>query len=89
MRFGKLVASIQLYFILCLFYFMFGSINETVLNKTGIIFYHILFYLSPVFIIGSLVYFIVTKKVDYKREYIYIIPALLLTIMFFEFFLKK
>lgn len=89
MKFGKIIVSIQLYFTICLIYFMIGGINEDILNQIGIVIFHILLYSAFFFIISPFIYFFVTKKVDYKRELKYIIPALFLTIILFEFVFKQ
>ncbi len=70
-------------------YFIIRGINKDELSSIGIIFYYILYYSSPVFIIGPFIFFALTKKVSYRRNFIYVILCLALTIILFEFFLKK
>ncbi len=88
MNLGRIIVNIQLYFIFCLLYFLFGSINENTTNSNGKIIYYILLYSSPVFIIFPFIFFTITKKADYKRDLLPILLLLFLTVMLFEFFLK-
>ena len=88
MKTGRVLVSLQLYFILCLLYFLFAGIGEKELNSVGDAFYKALFYSSPLFIIGPFIYFAITRTVKYKRELAYVIPAIVITIMMFEFVLR-
>ncbi len=88
MKLGNFIVSIQLYYILCLFYFMLNNINEDTLNSFGDLIFSILFNSSPIFILVPFIYFFITKKVDYKRKLKYILICFFGTIFFFEFIFK-
>lgn len=81
--------NVLVYFILWMVYFINCGVDEYKLNPEGIIVFNFLFYSSFVVIPGSLVYFAVTRKIDYKREWNYIISAILLTIILFEFVFRN
>lgn len=89
MRIGNTLSSIQSYFILCLMYFILFGINEDVLTHLGIITYRVVFYSAPIIIIGTLMFYVITKNIKYKRNLLYIVLSFAATVFVFEFFLIK
>jgi len=67
---------------------MFG-VNEDILNFIGIIVYRIIFYSAPIFIIGTLIFYVITKNFKYKRNLLYIVLSFVATVLVFEWFLIK
>jgi len=67
---------------------MFG-VSEDVLNFVGIIVYRVIFYSSPIFIIGTLIFYVVTKNYKYKKNLLYIVLSFAATVLVFECFLIK
>jgi len=89
MSIGKILSNIQLYYILSLLFFIMFGVNEDVLNFIGIIVYRIIFYSAPIFIIGTLIFYVITKNFKYKRNLLYIVLSFVATVLVFEWFLIK
>lgn len=89
MNIGKILSNIQLYCILSFLYLILFGINEDVLNFIGIIVYRIIFYSAPIFIIGTLIFYVITNNYKYRRNVLYIVLSFVATVFVFEYFLIK
>jgi hypothetical protein len=85
MKVTLVLSNLQLYFILCFLYFLTNELRKVVYSEKGKVVQEYFFnLLTPLFIILSLAFYILTGRTNYKKFYLFIFMTFILTIVIFE-----